>query len=534
MQEYSLGVMVDMSRNAVMKAETVKKFASVIKKMGYNTLYMYMEDTYEVEGEPYFGHIRGRYTVQELRDIDKYCEGEGMAVIPCIQVLAHLNQIFKWNEYKPVNDVADILLVEEDRSYQLIDHMFSALRKAFRTDKVNIGMDEAHLVGLGKYLDKHGYKNRFEIIRNHLLKVKDIAASHGFRLMMWSDMFFRLINHGDYYLETVDEEKLKEVKKYIPDGIQLIYWDYAHNTKEHYLKQIRAHKILTDNMAYAGGCCSWLGFAPFNKGAIDRMEKAMDACRASGIRTLFLTMWGDNGKECSSFSLLPALYFCAQRFLYGAEPEQIKEGFFNLFGIKFDTFALLDIPNAVRGNVWGYPVKWGLYNDPIAGLYDYHIAVGDGEIYKKYANILSRAVSVTGEYSYLFENLKKLCCVMELKYDLGVRTRKAYKEGDRAELDRIANKIYPALIRRLRLFYEGFRDLWEKENKPNGFDVQDIRIGGLERRLRHCRKILNDYLVGKTDSVPELEEDVLPYEKGKEKTANLIGPYDWAVTPNLL
>ncbi len=534
MKNYSLGVMLDMSRNAVMKPETVKKFASVISGMGYNALYLYMEDTYEVVNEPYFGHLRGRYTTDELRDIDAYCKSLGVELIPCVQTLAHLNQIFKWNEYKPVNDVGDILLTDDERSYTLIENMFASLRKAFSTDKVNIGMDEAHMVGLGKYLDRHGYANRFELLRAHLDKVQAIAQKYGFSLMMWSDMFFRLINNGNYYVEKADAEKLESVKRYVPDGIKLVYWDYRHDDIEHYKTQIAAHKILSDNIGYAGGCWSWLGFAPFNGGAIGYMDKAMGACRETGIDTVILTMWGDNGKECSSFALLPVLYYCARKFLHDAATDEIKQGFYDMFGIPFDTFALLDLPNRIRGNVFGYPVKWGLYNDPLSGIYDYHIAVSDGEIYKRYARALSRAAGSAGEYAYLFENLVSLCRVMELKYDLGVRTRTAYLQKNSEELGRIADAVYPNLIRRLRVFYNGFRELWEKENKPNGFDVQDIRLGGLIQRLLHCRKIIKDYLCGNTDCIPELEQEVLPYEKGKEKTADLIGPYDWAVTPNVL
>ncbi len=44
-----------------------------MKKMRYNALYLYMEDVYEIDGEPYFGHQRGRYTHAGLKDIDNYC-----------------------------------------------------------------------------------------------------------------------------------------------------------------------------------------------------------------------------------------------------------------------------------------------------------------------------------------------------------------------------------------------------------------------------------------------------------------------------
>jgi len=55
----TFGVMVDCSRNAVMSVESLKKFMVILKKMGYNQVQLYMEDTYEVESEPLFGHFRG-------------------------------------------------------------------------------------------------------------------------------------------------------------------------------------------------------------------------------------------------------------------------------------------------------------------------------------------------------------------------------------------------------------------------------------------------------------------------------------------
>ena len=59
----TLGVMIDCSRNAVMKASEVKKFALNLSKMGYNALLLYTEDTYEIEDEPFFGHLRGRFII---------------------------------------------------------------------------------------------------------------------------------------------------------------------------------------------------------------------------------------------------------------------------------------------------------------------------------------------------------------------------------------------------------------------------------------------------------------------------------------
>ena len=44
---------------------------TVLSRMGYNQLQLYMEDTYEVKEEPFFGHFRGRYTQEELKEAEK-------------------------------------------------------------------------------------------------------------------------------------------------------------------------------------------------------------------------------------------------------------------------------------------------------------------------------------------------------------------------------------------------------------------------------------------------------------------------------
>ena len=91
--------MIDCSRNAVMNTSAVKRWIDVTAGMGYNTLMLYTEDTYEVNNQPYFGYMRGRYSQAELRELDDYAAQKGMELIPCIQTLAHLNAIFRWPVY---------------------------------------------------------------------------------------------------------------------------------------------------------------------------------------------------------------------------------------------------------------------------------------------------------------------------------------------------------------------------------------------------------------------------------------------------
>ena len=121
--------MLDCSRNAVMKPQKIKEFIDILAKIGYNTLELYMEDTYEVEGEPYFGYLRGGYSAAELKDLDKYAAEKGIELIPAIQTLAHFNNLAKLPHYEDIIDIGDILLVE-NFAYRQYRYGRSALRGA--------------------------------------------------------------------------------------------------------------------------------------------------------------------------------------------------------------------------------------------------------------------------------------------------------------------------------------------------------------------------------------------------------------------
>ena len=145
--------MVDCSRNSVMTVAATKRLIDKMSFMGHRVLGLYTEDTFEVNNEPHFGCLRGRYTKKELKELDRYALSKGVTLKPYIQTLAHLNQIFLWDEYYAIKDIDDILLIGDERTYELIDHIFQTLAECFTAREVNIGMDEAHHVGRGAYLD---------------------------------------------------------------------------------------------------------------------------------------------------------------------------------------------------------------------------------------------------------------------------------------------------------------------------------------------------------------------------------------------
>lgn len=502
------GIMLDCSRNGVMKPEGIRRYVSTIAKMGYDTLMLYTEETYEVDGEPFFGYMRGRYTKAELKEIDAFCAEMGVELVPCIQTLAHLKCMFRWEDYKDICDCDDILLIDEEKTYQLLEHIFSTLRQCCSTGKIHIGMDEAYNVGLGKYLEQHGYADRFQLICRHLSRVCALADKYGFEPMIWSDMFCKLaLNTPDYYEGgEIDPEWVRQ-KVQLPENVTFVYWDYYTTDRERYAKMIEVNKAFGRKVIFAGGAWTWKGFGPDNTFSMEATRAAMEACRAGGVEDWFLTSWGDDGDECSKFAVLPALLYAAEIAEGHENMDEIKAKFREITGADFDTFMLLDKVNIYHGNTGSFG-KYLLYIDVFMGFEDpRHNELEEG-YYARLAEEIHNAQG-KGEYGYLFDSYEALCRVLSIKSELGRKTRKYYRENAKEALKKLAEEDYVSAIAAIREFHRVYRRMWMTDKKPHGFDVQDIRLGGLMQRLESCKNCIEEYLRGETDSIPELEEEIL-------------------------
>lgn len=524
-----LCAMIDMSRNAVMNIDALKQFLCLLKKMGYNCAMLYTEDTYEVKNEPYFGYMRGRYSQAELKDIDSYAQSIGMELIPCIQTLAHLNATIRWGKV-PV-DCNDILLVDDPNTYEFIDNLFASISNCFSSKLVHIGMDEAWMLGRGRHLDIHGYENSTAIISRHLSKVKKIAQKYGYKCLMWSDMFFNSWANGYYQSKTnVPQYAIDAVDK----DVSLVYWDYYHTKEEEYDGMFYNHKQLTNDVWFAGGAWSWLGVTPLNQFTSQTMLPAMRSCRKNGIENVIITLWGDGGGECSHFSQLASL-FCIAQYLNGVENEQlIKTRFKRIVGVDFDDFMLLDSANRLQGvNAEQNPSRYMLYSDYFNGFLDYTVDVSNIQHYKDSAEKLHTLAKKYRKYAYVFDVQAKLCDVLKYKYALGYLTRKAYQSDDKNALFVLAQKDYVQVEKTLKDFHRAFQKQWFNDNKPCGFDVQDLRLGGIIQRTSSCRHRLLDYVNGKISRIDELEEQILPIGDKKQGEAIMFNNMSQIITTNV-
>lgn len=110
-----------------------------------------------------------------------------------------------------------------------------------------------------------------------------------------------------------------------------------------------------------------------------------------------------------------------------------------------------------------------------------------------------------------------------IRYNVGRQWPAAsYDRGDRAKLGELAEELRTigAEVDRLRKLH---RANWFAENKPFGWEVIDIRYGGLSARLETARQRVADYLNGSAARIEELEEERLYYDAPWVMPAGALG-----------
>ena len=517
----TIDFMLDCSRSAVLNIETCKKIVVMLAKLGYNALELYTEDTYEIPSEPYFGHLRGRYSQKELKELDSFAKKYGIELIPCIQTLAHLDNIFLWPKYWNIHDVWDCLLIGEERTYSLIDKMFQSVSECFSSRTIHIGYDEAYYAGRGAYLDKNGYVEKSELLRKHLNSVLSIAEKYGFTCKVYADMF---LHNGDF-----------ENEKPLPHNVKFVYWNYYKTDKRSYLKDIdKMHKLLP-HLEFRAGDWKWLGNAPMNRYGMQRTKAGMLAANERRLDAVSLSAWGDNGNECSVFATMPQIiYFSLLSYFGIAENSLLNDVSKSITGISFADYMKLDIANTYKLKNPVLPVnpaKYLLLNDPLCGIMDGHVSNDYNEYYRKSAKKLKTVAKKAGEWKYLFDEQIALCDYLSIKANMGNDLYKLYQAKDVQGLVEYSKTTVKTAIKKLDKFIDAYRTAWYKENKTFGFDVSENRLGGQKQRLFEIQLRIKEYAEGKINRIEELEQPKIPFNEESEQGLLYIHNSKYIISP---
>jgi len=349
----------------------------------------------------------------------------------------------------------------------------------------------------------------------HLTRVVEIARKYGYRPMMWSDMFFRLANNGEYYSNGKRIEQ--EIINKVPKDVSLIYWDYYTEDESKYNAMMQSHNEFGRKVVFAGGAWKWVGFTPQNEYSMKLAEVAGKACINNEIKDVLITCWGDNGAEASLLSVMPTLNYWAEICWATNNMKWCSKRFEVCCNISYEDFIKIDEPLYIPGNpspgeMGVNPTKYLLYQDILMGMIDYeNIEDNVSEHFRRCGNMLTDIANDNQNWYKIFKAQAELCYLLEIKATIGIRLRDAYKKDNKDILIVIAKKLIPEMINRLEKFQNAYHDQWYAENKPFGLEVFDIRTGGLKERALTAAKRINAYLMGETQEIEELDVEILPF-----------------------
>lgn len=510
----NLDVMIDVSRNAVYTVEYLKRFLCQIALMGYSGIMLYMEDTYELENYPYWGYQRGRYTTEELKEIDDFAHSLGIELIACIQTLAHLRTALRWDCFKDLKDTPDNLLVGSKQTEKLIRDILLYFKNTLRTNRIHLGMDESCSLGTGRYRQINGFKDHKEIVREHLKIVCEICKEYDLKPMIWDDMLFRDDTpEMDYYAQT-PPITIDEMKKY-PDNLSFVYWDYYHNTKEEYITQLKRRGQF--KTIFAGGIWKWGGFTPNYTKSFKSSLAAMNACYEHNVDEIIVTAWGDDGAEAPLECLLAGFALYGIGRFNNANIEDTQRFCKLLVDCELDMFKDIEkldlIPNMPSENLEAsMPHKMLLYADIASDRYLYNMNCSPSQLVKHYENVEKIYKK------YLPQNDNNINTMMNMYYNLanvlkircktGILIHESWKNKNENML-REAQIELENLICIVKDFHKSVVDMWSLSCKGQGLEIIDLRLGGLCARYDTIKRRIEMYLKGEIETLTELDDDIL-------------------------
>ncbi|HBR32085.1 MAG TPA: beta-N-acetylhexosaminidase [Clostridiales bacterium] len=525
------GVMFDCSRNAVLTVDAIKFFIRKMALMGLNLGMMYTEDTYEVPEYPYFGYMRGIYTFDELKEADDYAALFGIELMPCIQTLAHLERAMRWPKMQYLKDTEEVLMVGEEASYEFIENMLKAATAPYRSKRIHIGMDEAMDLGLGRYLKKNGYRASTDIISHHLKRVREILKKLGLEAMMWSDMYFRIASPSHSYYDLKNPIPQSVIDN-APDDISLVYWDYYNEDESVLSGMIKQHRRFKADTCFAGGIWTWCGPATDYDKSINTTVAALDQCRKLGVSEVFATAWGDNGAEANFLTVLYGLQLYAEMNYTGEyNPKELADRFNITCRTDAECFTNLTMFNSMPGMepLGGRPVnaaKFMLYQDPLIPLFEKDMEGFELDShYYKLAEQYKIYADEYPEYELLFKYYADLARALSLKCRWHGRAADCVRNRDKKQAVSLVDSV-PEIVSAIRDLKNTWLSLWDSTNKPYGFEIIDLRLGGIVSRFETAQLKMKQFADGNIDDIPELSSEKLLYTK--YDNGKMIGSYVWS------
>lgn len=281
----------DITRGKVPKVETIKKLIDEMAYYKLNSLQLYVEHTFEFEEYKDSLERTGYLSIQEIRDLDRYCQMNFIEFIPSLATFGHLYELLQKERFKHLREAETFAEREffwenrmvhhtidptREESFELIKSLLDQYMANFTSDRFNICGDETFDLKTGRHKDEDTGKLYIDFVT----KIIKYLQSKGKKVMMWADI---LLNHP----EQIEN---------LPEGVELLNWFYDKDPEEKNFKTIQESNR---PQIVCPGTGSWIRLCEDYDTEINNISRMAEFGYKYGAEGVLNTNWGDLGNPCS-------------------------------------------------------------------------------------------------------------------------------------------------------------------------------------------------------------------------------------------
>lgn len=274
------GTQVDLSRGPVPKLSYLKKIVRTIAQFKMNQLYMYIEDSFRLQGQPLWGILSDTLSRSDWNELVAYAARYHVEIVPATEACGHMHKVLRFEQYSGLAERphGHSLAVEDPHMLNFLNSMYEQMLPVFPTSIYNIGCDETVELGKGRskeLVEKEGYGT---VYVDNLVRVAKLLESYNKQVMFWGDI----------------AAEHPEMISSLPKNLIVASWEYgAHKSYMKWLKPFenRGNKIFV---------CPWVGntsvIVPDYEEAAYNIEQFITDGKKVGAIGTIITVWNDDGE----------------------------------------------------------------------------------------------------------------------------------------------------------------------------------------------------------------------------------------------
>jgi hexosaminidase len=303
------GTQVDMSRGPVPKLSYLKKIVRTIAQFKMNQLYMFMEDSFWLEGQPLWGILSDTLSRSDWNELVAYAARYHVEIVPAMESCGHMHKVLRFEKYSSLTERPHGHVLAPGDPYELdfLNKMYEQMVPVFPSSIYNIGCDETSELGKGRskeLVEKEGYG---KVYVDNLIRVSKLVEGYNKKVMFWGD------------IATEHPEMISS----LPKNLIVASWEYFPHTN--YDKWL-------DPFVKAGMkifVCPWVGntnlIMPDYEQAAANINTFLSDGKKKGAIGTIVTVWNDDGETLYGLNWWSIVYGAACAW----EPGQTNAKDFN-------------------------------------------------------------------------------------------------------------------------------------------------------------------------------------------------------------